>query len=339
MTQAVVEFLLLAAVIIVAGTVLARCADAVAEITGFGRLLIGSVLLAGATSLPELTVDLSAIRLNLPDLAVGDLLGSSLMNLLILAMLDLTYTSRGKMLSRAAAAHALSGLLSIALTAAVGVGLLTAGRAPDLGFLGVHASIWLVAGGYVLGVRLVFLDQRVALQEAAAAGAATEELQPRGKLSRYVGGFIAAAVVIVLAGPRLAEAAGKIAELSGLGSSFVGTTFVALSTSLPELVASLAALRIGAFDLAVGNVFGSNAFNMLLFVPLDVAFPGTLLAAANPAHLVSVLAVVVASAVAIMGQLYRSERRVPLLEPDAWLVIVLIFVALVLVYLTSGPAA
>jgi cation:H+ antiporter len=139
-------------------------------------------------------------------------------------------------------------------------------------------------------------------------------------------------VVICVAGPRLAEAAGKIAELSGLGSSFVGTTFVALSTSLPELVASITAVRMGAFDLIIGNIFGSNAFNMVLFVPLDAAYPGSLFAAANPSHVISVLAVIVCTAVVILGQLYGPDRRRRFLEPDAWLVILLVCGAIGLVY-------
>jgi cation:H+ antiporter len=331
MTSAVVMFLLLAAIIVVAGSALTLCADAIAEITGWGRLLVGSLLLAGATSLPELTVDLSAIRLNLPNMAVGDLIGSSLMNLLILAVMDLSHRSRGKMLSRAAAAHALSGTLGIALTALVGVGILVAPHAPQLSFWNVHITVWAIAIGYCLGVRVVFLDQRIAAREVKESGAA-EEAHPRGKLSKYVAGFAAAAAVIVFVGPRLAEAAGTIAELSGLGSSFVGTTFVALSTSLPELVASITAIRLGAFDLVIGNVFGSNAFNMLLFLPLDMAFPGSLFAAANPAHVISVLAVVTCTSVVIMGQLYQRESRIRLLEPDAWLVITLISTALFLVY-------
>ncbi|MDZ4851644.1 MAG: sodium/calcium exchanger protein [Pirellulaceae bacterium] len=94
------EFLVLAVVVALAGTFLAKSADQIAEITRLGRLLIGSVLLAAATSLPELTVDISAVRQGMPDLAVGDLFGSSLMNLLILAALDLAHRSGGKMLSR-----------------------------------------------------------------------------------------------------------------------------------------------------------------------------------------------------------------------------------------------
>ena len=150
-------------------------------------------------------------------------------------------------------------------------------------------------------------------------------------------GFLAAGGVILLVGPHLAESAGKIAELSGLGSSFVGTTFVAVSTSLPELVASITALRLGAFDLMIGNVFGSNAFNMLLFLPLDLAFPGTLFAVTSPAHLISVMAVVLATSVVIMGQLYQAESRKRILEPDAVLVILLIMSALFLVYKMPHP--
>lgn len=332
MLIALLQFVGLAAVIIAAGTVLARCADALAEITGLGRLLVGSVLLAGATSLPELTVDISAVRMNLPDLALGDLLGSSLMNLLILAGLDLTHHSRGKMLSRVAAAHALSGLFSIALTGLVGLGLLTARRAESWVLLGAHAWIWLLAVSYVLGVRMVFLDQRVAAR--AVADQQPADAAPAGHMSlRWaIAGFAAAALVILVTGPYLAKAAEEIAKLSGLGTTFVGTTLVALCTSLPELAASYAAVRLGSIDLAIGNVFGSNAFNMLLMLPLDLAFPGVLFASANPVHAVSVLATIVATCVVIMGQLYNVENRTRLVEPDAIIVIAIIIGGLAIVY-------
>ena len=92
---------------------------------------------------------------------------------------------------------------------------------------------------------------------------------------------------------------------------------------------------MGAFDLVVGNVFGSNAFNMLLFLPLDLAYPGTLFAVADSAHVISVLTVVVCTSIVIMGQLYLPDSRRRFIEPDAWLVISLISVALGLVYATS----
>lgn len=337
MAMLVIQFVLIAAVIVAAGTILATAADDIAEATGWGRLLIGSVLLAGATSLPELTVDISAVKLGMADLAVGDLLGSSLMNLLILAVLDLTHYSSGRMLSRTAAAHAMAGLVSVALVSIVGLGLLTTSRAPHWSFLEVHVSIWVVAAGYIWGVRMVFLDQRIALRVAEDSQLLEEKSQQPKSLWKAVLYFVSAAIVILLVGPHLAESAGLIADKSGLGKTFVGTTLVAFSTSLPELVASFAAIRIGAFDLAIGNVFGSNAFNMLLLFPLDAMHAGPLLQSVSPSHLASVLSSVMATSVVIMGQLYHLERRRRFIEPDAWIVIVLILVGLGIVY-ANGAA-
>jgi cation:H+ antiporter len=336
MLAAILQFIVCAAVIVVAGSVLTRCAAAIAEITGLGRLVIGSVLLAGATSLPELTVDISAIRLELPDLAVGDLLGSSLANLLILAVLDLSNQSQGRMLSREAAGHALSGTVSIAMTAAVGLAILTAQHTAAWSFAGINVANWLVVAGYIFGVRLVFLDQRIAARAAAEAAADKGQPAQHPSLRNAIAGFALAAGAILVSGPFLADAAGRLAELSGLGSTFVGTTFVALSTSLPELVSSFAALRMGAHDLAIGNVFGSNAFNMILFAPLDALHPGSLFAAVSTSHLISCFTVTVCTSVVLMGQLYQVPTRSRFIDPDAWLVIGMIAASLAMVYGWGG---
>ncbi|MFM8414534.1 MAG: sodium:calcium antiporter [Planctomycetota bacterium] len=336
MLPLVASFVGLAAVVAVAGTLLARSADRIAEATGLGRLLVGSVLLAAATSLPELSVDVAAVRGGMPDLAVGDLLGSSLMNLLILAGVDLAQRSGRRMLSREAASHALSATLSIALTGIVGLALLTAGRLPPLAGLGIGGWSWAILVAWLLGARMLFLDQRISAR-AAAEAVGERPVPPAGgwALTGPAIAFVAAAAVLVVAGPRLAHVADSLAERSGLGRTFVGTTLVALTTSLPELVASVAAVRMGAFDLAIGNTFGSNAFNMVLFVPLDAFHEGPLFAAVSPAHAVTALAVIVATAIAVLGQLYHEDRRIPVLEPDAALVLLVVIGALAMVYRLS----
>lgn len=332
MTTVVLQFLGSAAVIVVAGVFLAKYGDAIADLTGLGRLLVGSVLIAGATSLPELTVDLNAIRLGMPDLAVGDLMGSSLCNLLILAVVDLLHRNRRKLFSRESAAHALSATMSIALTALVALGILLADKLPGE-YLGLGIGTWAVLIAYLGGVRLVYMDQRVAA--LGAKDAPQDVMQPAAghlTLRRAALGFVAAAAVIIVAGPFLAEAAGELAELSGLGTTFVGSTMVALSTSLPELVATVAAVRMGAFDLAIGNVFGSNAFNMALFVPLDLAQSGSLFGLAAATHAVTGVWVIVVSSVAVMGQIYNAESRRRIVEPDAMLVGLLVLAAMASLY-------
>ncbi len=315
-----------------AGSLLAKAADAIAEITGLGRLLIGSVLLAGATSLPELLVDISAIQKGMPDLAVGDLMGSCLANLLILAVADLVHRKTGGMFTRTGAIHALSATISINLAAMAGGAIFIGHQLAkfDVGAIGVGPLA--IAATYVLGLRMIYFDQR------ARAPGAEKPVATNGRnkaMARQISIFFGSALVILVAAPFLSGAAGQIADLTGLGKTFIGTTLVALSTSLPEAVSTIAAVRMGAVDLAIGNIFGSNSFNMLLLAPLDLFHEGSLLASVSKEHLLSCLAVIVATSVAIMGQLYQVETRKRFIEPDAFAIIGVILATFVLLYFSS----
>lgn len=336
MVMIVLQFIVLAALIVVAGTFLSRCADEIAEITGLGRLVVGSVLLASATSLPELSVDVACVRQGNPDLAVGDLLGSSLMNILILAILDLTHHTRGKMFSRAASGHALGGTASIALTAIVAISLLVERQMGGREWLGLGMGTALVLVAYTLSVRMVFLDQRIAARTISEQSTPVEHSAVAPRLIRPLGIFALAALAILLAGPRLSATADDLAVRSGLAKTFVGTTLIALSTSLPELVTCWSAVRFGSLDLAIGNIFGSNAFNMLILVGLDLVQFGSLLSVVSPLHGVTAISAMLATSVTIMGQLYQVEHRRWLIEPDALVVIVIVFSSLGLVYALSS---
>ena len=331
------QFLLLAGAVAAAGSVLARSADQIAEATGLGRLLVGSLLLAAVTSLPELSVDIAAIRSGYIDLAAGDLFGSSLMNLLILAIVDLSIRSGRKMLSREGAAHALSATLGIAVTSLAGLAIVTADKLPAAMILGMSGWSWAILLSYLFGARMIFINQRISARLAAESQSDESGLfqgssarKPSFLLSAII--FGAAAVVLCFAGPKLAHVAGALAEETGLGGTFVGTTLVAVTTSLPELVASLTAIRIGAIDLAIGNAFGSNAFNIVLFVPLDLLHEGSFFLSMSGAHAVTAFTVVLATAIAVLGQLYHGERRLPFIEPDAFLMLFVVLGGLFLIY-------
>ncbi len=331
----IVQFFLSAATIVVAGVYLTRSADRIAEVTKLGRLVVGSLFLAAATSLPELLVDMSAVRSGMPNLAIGDLMGSSLFNLLILAIADLLHRGSGVMFSRASAEHALAASMSIAVTALAGLTIYLGNELAgySIGEFGLGSFSILIA--YLFGLRMIVYDQQLGLSKKGEA--VVKEAEGGPLLARALAGYGASALIILFAAPFLAEAAGKISEYSGLGNTFVGTTLVAFCTSLPELVSTITSVRMGAYDLALGNIFGSNSFNMILIAPLDLIHEGPLLASVSKAHILTCFATIIATTVAVMGQLYQVEKRKRFIEPDAFLVIFLVLGALFLLYNFRGP--
>jgi cation:H+ antiporter len=317
----VLVFLASGLVVVFAGTALARYADAIAEATKIGRLWIGSVLLAGATSLPELTTDVSAVRLGAVDLAVGDLFGSSMANMLILALIDL-FAPRKQVLQRVTLDHALAACLAISLNALGAVLVLVR---PGSSLLWVGPGSLLLFLAYLAGTRAVYrhASREIvhSLPPPAEVASGQDQERPRKSLRHSVAGFVTAALVVVGTAPAFAWSAKGIAEISGLGTTFVGTWLVGLATSLPELVASIAAVRMGSFDLAVGNLFGSNACNMAIFIGLDLAQPGDVFAALDPSHAVSALAAVVLMSLGLAAIVYRAKRRFAMIEPGSMLML------------------
>lgn len=317
-------FLATGAVVVAAATVLARRADEIAEATGIRRLWVGSILLAAATSLPELATDVAAVRMGAPDLAAGDLFGSSLANMLILAVIDLL-PPRGRVLRSADPDHALSAAQAIVLNALAVMFVLSP---TTVTLFGVGPGPLILAGGYLLGTRVLF-------RHTTAAPALPGKAEKRS-VGGPLAAFGAAALVVLVASPAFAWSAKGLAEASGLGTTFVGTLLVGLSTSLPELVACLAAIRLGSYDMAVGNLFGSNALNMAIFAVLDLAYPGALFAALDPNHALSGLLAVVLTGLGLAAVVYRRERRVVLLDPDSVMIAITYVVGIVWLYFRTA---
>ena len=292
------------------------------------------MLVASVTSLPEIVTDVAAAAVDEADLAAGDLFGSSMANMLILALIDLSHR-RVRVLRSVAQAHTLGASLAIVLTAfAATMTIDNLGVA--IGHVGLESIV--LAGLYVLGTRVIFLEAgRTALGPPPAD--APEEERSNGVVAlqwperRQIGLFVLAAAPVVAAGPLLAVSARDISEQTGLDATFVGVLLLAVTTSLPELATSVSAVRIGAYDLAVGGLFGSNAFNMFAFLFVDIAYtPGPVFDAVSPSQGVAALFAIGLMATAMMGLVQRSERRLWLLEPDAAAIVVTYLAGLFLVY-------
>jgi len=320
-----VIFLLSAAVIVYAGTKLSHYGDQIATLTGLGGLWIGVVLMAGATSLPEIFTDVSAALMNKPNLAAGDLFGSNMANMLILGIIDLMHRQK-RVWEKAAFEHALSAALALFLTALAGFFVLFGS---DVKHGGVSYGSMLLLLFYMFGMRLVFrqestkwrqLEQEKVVGVQAAEGLA--QSNKRGALRRAIIGFAVAALALLVAAPFLASSAGQIAEQSGISTTFIGTALLGIATSLPELVTAIAAVRLGAFDLAVGNLFGSNAFNMAAFFFVDIAYQGgPIFNAITDAHAMTAFWGILLMSAALMGIIYRVEKRYMLIEPDSFAII------------------
>lgn len=157
-----------------------------------------------------------------------------------------------------------------------------------------------------------------------------------GSLRRDLVVFAAAALVILVSGPALAVSAQGIAEATGIAETFIGVTLLAVATSLPELVAALAAIRIGAYDLAVGNLFGSNAFNMTVVLWVDIAYlDGPVLDAVAIQQIIPGLGAILLMALAIAGILGGGTKRLRRGEPDAALLLIMYGALLLLSYLRA----
>ncbi|UVT18574.1 MAG: sodium:calcium antiporter [Nitrospira sp.] len=318
-------FFLSALLIIAAGTKLSQYGDRIAEHSGLGRLWIGVVLLAGATSLPEVFTAVSAVLMDAPNLAVGDLFGAGLSNMLTLALIDVAYRQK-RVWQQAALEQALIASLAVILTGLAG--LLIVVKQP---FFSLNIGLGTVAIAliYLLGMRVVFRQEGMRRRAeqlervVEAEEAASDHPASRGALKRAVAGFALSSLGILVAAPLLAESAKEIAAETGISTTFIGTSLVAITTSLPELVTTFAAVRLGAFDLAVGNLFGSNAFNMAILLLADIAYrKGPLLGAVESTHAVTAFVGILLMSVGVMGIIYRAEKRFILIEPDSLLMIV-----------------
>lgn len=290
----------------IAGTKLAHYADAIAEKTGMGGTWIGVVLLASVTSLPELATGISSVTVaGVPDIAVGDILGSCVFNLFILAFLE-AMTRSESIYRKASQGHILTSGFGIILIGIIGLGIVMSGgdNRFAVGHVGIYSIV--LVGFYIFSMRTVFRFEKQLADELSGQ---IEENHAHMTLSQTVLRYLAAALVVVSAGTWLPFVGAELAVQMQWNESFVGTLFVAFVTSLPEMVVTIAAVRLQALDMAVGNVLGSNLFNTVIIAVDDLFYlPGPLLADVSQSHIVSAFVAILMTGVVVVSLFYRTHR-------------------------------
>lgn len=317
------QLLACAALIFAAGTRLSRYGDAIARHTGLGGGWIGLVLVASVTSLPELVTGVSSVTVaDVPDIAVGNVLGACVLNLAMMAVLDVLHR-RASIYTVASQGHVLGAAFGIVMLGVVAFGLLAGPRAEVmLGHVSLLSPVLLAL--YVVAIRTIY-DYERGQQRLASAEAAGDSARPTISLRHAVTGYAIAAAVVVAAALWLPVAAGRLAAAMGWTESFVGTLLVALTTTLPELTVTLAAVRIGALDMAIGNLMGSNLFNLAILAIDDLLYrPAALLSSVAPSHALSALAAIVMAAALVVALVARPQAR--LLNLASWTSVLLMLV-------------
>jgi cation:H+ antiporter len=317
------------------GTKLSKYGDIIAEKTGLGRVWIGVILLAFVTSLPELVTGLSSVVIfQTPDIAAGDIFGSCVFNILILALLDV-FDRASPISSRVQQRHVLSAGFGILLLTIVVLNIFLSGTLENVfsvfGWIGHYTPLIIII--YLTSMRLIFYHERKTI--AAFVRERAEELKYEKTTIRHVYlNFTVNALIVVIAAVFLPEIGKQIAEITGLGQTFVGNIIIAISTSLPEIVVSVAALKIGAADMAIGNLFGSNLFNIGILAIDDIFFiKGPLFSFIQVHHIVSALSAIVMMTIAVIGLTYRASKKRLFLSWDALTIMTVYLLNLFVLYL------
>jgi len=293
LTAAILVFFVSSVCVIFAGVGLARYGDELAEKTGWGTLWVGTLLVSIATSLPEFSVNISAVWLeDAPDLALGNVFGADMMNVFVIAVVALMFGVRNVFENQGRDTQILI-LLGMGLVALA----MVLGASGDVKLGPTSFGALLILFAYIAGMRAVYKAGRTEMH-------AVDIPKPTGSARNAWIGFGISALVVIVAGRYLAASADSIAELTGIGASFVGVLFVAFVTTLPEGSVTVAASFRKSYGIVVGNVYGSCAFNVAIFFFSDLFYAkGPLLGAMESAHFAAA-----AAAFALMGMGYLIIR-------------------------------
>ncbi len=295
-----------AGLIILAGTQLSKNAERISRGLGLSTAWAGALLLSIATSLPELVTSRRAVIIGAPDLAGGNIFGSNLFNLALLVLIDLFYR-RGIFTARRKRGLVLTAIFSIFLTG-ISIGAMVMKLPFRAGWVGLDTILILVV--YLLGSGIIMDQEKEKVDDVKRADKKSFSRPPYETVRGMVF-FLLAAAVIIFAGTRLTDTADLIAAETGLGKTLAGFLFIAAATSLPELVATVAAVRMGFPEMAIGNVFGSNFFNILIFFFTDFFYrQGLLMSVLSPQNIITAIMVIILTTVAIIGLLIPGRRRV-----------------------------
>ena len=329
-------FALAAAAIGIFGVRMTHVARLLARTTGLGEAVMGAVFIGASTSLSGIVASMSAAAAGHAELAVSNSLGGIAAQTMFLAIADMFYR-RANLEHAAASAENLMMSASLATLLAL---LLVAFFTPTLEVMAVHPITPVLFVTYLVTVRVLARTHARPMWLPRRTGETRVETEQPNRRRRAATAapwlrFLALAAVVGAAGRVLAATGTTIAASTGLAEGIVGGVFIAVTTSLPELVVAVTAVRLGALTLAVGDIIGGNAFDTLFIATSDLVYrEGSIYAAVSAAEQFWLAICILMTGVLTMGLLHRERRGFAAIGTESLLLIVIY--AAGLAYLVVG---
>ncbi|MDC7785288.1 sodium:calcium antiporter [Rhodoplanes sp. TEM] len=328
-------FVASAAAIAFAGARLSGVADKLADRTGMGEVMAGALFVGAATSLPGAITSVTTAAQGAPQLAIGNALGGLTAQTAFVAVADLFYRRANLEHAAASASGLAQGILLVALLSMP----LIAAAQPPVTIWGIHPVSILIPVAYGFGLRLLSQIRAEPMWEPVQTDETREALSApdtgdgaASDRSLWLR-FLLHAGITAAAGWAIGEASLGIVDKTPLSESAVGTVFSAVANSLPELVTAIAAVRIGAVSLAVGDVIGGNAFEVMFLSAADMVHDGSIYQAMTAEHRTTGLIAMLMTAVLLLGMVRREKSGFGNIGFESTLVLVLYAGSVVLIFL------
>ena len=312
LTTSIIVFGISAGTIAFFGYRLTLLADRLADRTGLGEALTGAFLLGAMTSLPEISTTVTAAITSHPQLAVSNALGGIAAQTVFLVMADLSYRRANLEHAAASIANLMQGTLAIVLLALP----ILAAMMPSFQWFFVHPMTLLIFGSYFYGLFLVFRVQSNPMWHPRQTSETREDhvdeqTDKHISIWRLWAQFIPVAMTVGFGGWFIAKAGIALSQNTGLSETVVGSLFTAISTSFPELVTTIVAVRQGALTLAVGGILGGNAFDSLLVAISDTAYStGSIYHAITPDQIFLMGLTIIMTSILLMGLIRREQHGI-----------------------------
>lgn len=320
-------FIGLAFIIIKAGKKLSICGDKLGDIMGLEKSWIGVIMLASITSLPELITSTASTIIGNPEMAVSNIFGSNLFNIFIIFILDIFFI-KNSFSSSIGFKNYLSALSSILLTTIFLLGFVFGGV--------TLAGISLIS--IVIFLLYFFIMNLIYKLEHSGDFEEAEEIDPEDSIEmnekEAKRGFALSGLTVVVVGMGLSQVADRIANTPfmgiSLGESFVGVILLALATSLPELTVSIQAIKMKSYNMAAGNILGSNIFNIAIIFVIDLFYrDGSLYEKLGSFHIISAVFSLLVLLTLMIGMLFKNKKK----KYDSWIIGGVYILAMYILYI------